>query len=225
LDKLIAWSFSRWSDYELCPFKAKCKHILRLREPSSPALENGTIVHRLAEQHVRGDLAACPPELEKLSSDFEILRQQQAMVEQEWAFDQQWQKVAWFAPSAWLRIKVDVHFLHVTGAKRRQRTTVVIVDHKTGKEHAEAHALQRALYALGGFLVYPDAQEVHAHMWYLDAGTVSTDVFKVAQLEQLKRQWLQRTRAMLSDVRFAPRPGHYCRWCHYRKENGGPCVY
>ena len=31
--------------------------------------------------------------------------------------------------------------------------------------------------------------------------------------------------ALLTDTLFAPRPGPYCRWCHFRKENGGPCTF
>jgi|SRR5579859_5709297 len=226
VDKLTAWSYSRWKDYEKCPFFCKCKHLLRMREPDNPAMENGTIVHQLGAQHVTGALKKFPKELGVFGEEFKKLRAAKALTEQEWAFDSRYAQVDWFSKQAWLRIKVDAHYLlqQPTGKRGLVRTTVVIVDYKTGKNHAD-HAQQRSLYALGGLLMYPDAAEVVAEHWYIDSGEIESDTFAAKDLPKLQRQWEQRTRAMLADSSFVPRPGAYCRWCHYSKAKGGPCIF
>lgn len=224
LVQLTAWSYSRYADYDQCPFKCKCKHIDRLREPDNEHTDRGTLWHKLGEQFVLGQLKLFPKEFHKnFKERFMHLRKVKALVEQEWAFDNQFNVVKWFAKDAWLRIKMDAH--HIVGAISKKTGSILnTIDYKTGKQHPE-HAQQRSLYALGGFYMYPDVSNVHVEHWYLDSGEVGQDDFKRTQLKSLETQWEQRTRAMLSDKRFAPRPGSYCRWCHFRKDNGGPCQF
>lgn len=226
VERLVAWSYSRWKDYEKCPFYCKCKHVLRMREPDNPAMANGTIVHQLSEQHVRGVLKKFPPELKGFAEEFKILRANKALTEQEWAFDKDYIQVSWFSQAAWLRIKVDAHYLQQerTGRKGVVNTTVTIIDYKTGKNHAD-HAQQRSLYALGGLVMYPDAAVVVAEHWYIDSGEIESDTFAAKDLPKLKKQWEQRTRAMLNDTSFVPRPGNYCGWCTYSNKKGGPCKF
>ena len=226
LQRLGAWSYSRWDDYEKCPFLCKCKHVLRMKEPDSPAMANGTIVHQLADQYVRGVLKKFPKELGDFQQESSTLITNKAQTEQEWAFDSAYSQVSWFSKEAWLRIKVDAHYLiqEKTGRNGIVKTTVVIVDYKTGRNKAE-HAQQRSLYALGGFVVYPDAVMVVAEHWYLASGEIESDEFLAKDLPKLQKQWEQRTRAMLNDTTFMPRPGAYCRWCHFSKVKGGPCKH
>ena len=226
LVQLTAWSYSRFADYDTCPLKCKLKHIDHLKEPSNAAMDRGNIVHKLAEQFVTGQLRAYPvKELGKaFKESIANLRKIKAICEQEWAFTKQYVMTSWFAKDAWLRIKMDAHYLELQKVRKLTETKIVTVDYKTGREHQE-HALQRSLYAVGALQVYPDAQSVHVEHWYLDSGAVGADDFKRSQLPMLLKQWEQRTRAMLNDHRFAPRAGQHCRWCHWRKSNGGPCVY
>ena len=39
----------------------------------------------------------------------------------------------------------------------------------------------------------------------------------------LKALWEQNVKPMFKDEIFAPLPSYMCRWCHFRKDNGGPC--
>jgi CRISPR/Cas system-associated exonuclease Cas4 (RecB family) len=128
---------------------------------------------------------------------------------------------------------MDAHYLYSeapskldkvhTGAAKKI-TTAFVVDFKTGKNKPE-HFMQRELYALGALHVYADIAKVVVEHWYLDSAQVETSVFYRDQLEALKQLWAKRTKAMLHDKRFAPRPSNACRWCHFRKENGGPCKF
>lgn len=77
---------------------------------------------------------------------------------------------------------------------------------------------------------YPHVDEVRPRLVYVDEGVVYPDprkpiVYTQADVPRLKELWAKRTKAMLSDTKFAPRPGAYCKYCHFRKSNGGPCRY
>jgi hypothetical protein len=185
----------------------------------------GQLVHKLCEQFVLGQLRAYPKELGAEFKDrFLELRKLKAFCEQEWAFNKVWETVGWFAKDAWLRIKMDAHYLIETKKRKLVDTQVVAIDYKTGRQHPE-HSLQRSLYALGAFHMYPDAKTVHVEHWYIDSGEVGQDDFAAKDVPALLKQWEMRTRAMLADKRFAARPGNYCRWCHFRKSNGGICKF
>ena len=244
LVQIQAWSYSRFLDYEQCPFKAKLKIIDKRREPSSPALDKGNRVHAIADVFTTGKLPpvtgdnthlipelktvikgkAIPTELECFKEEFKVMQESKAETELEWAFDRTWNPISWFDHRAWLRMKVDAQYL--TSEKKRglTETTVHIVDHKTGKFNPE-HALQRSLYALGGFLMFPDAKYVVAAHWYLDLGREEKETWVSSQLGSLKLEWTRRTTAMLADSTFAPKPGPYCRYCTFSKSKEGPCQF
>jgi RecB family exonuclease len=244
-----AWSYSRFQLYTQCPLKAKYLYVDKLKEPDdrAPALVNGSRVHALAALYTTRELPkwdkdslpfrdeleralktrTIPPELTAFEQEFKVMVRAKALVEQEWAFDRQWNYLGpdgWFGKFAWLRVKVDSHWLEVVGPKTAQRTAVRIVDHKTGKFSPD-HALQRSLYALAAFLIYPDAVCVSAAHWYLDAGREEKEEWGADQLPALKKEWTDRTHAMLHDTSFAPSPSRACGWCHFRHSNGGPCLY
>ena len=53
---ITSWSFSRYSDYQQCPAKAKYKHVLRMKEPPNDAMARGTAIHTMAEDYIKGKL-------------------------------------------------------------------------------------------------------------------------------------------------------------------------
>jgi hypothetical protein len=100
---------------------------------------------------------------------------------------------------------------------------VDIAEWKTGKPKDE-HAEQRNLYALGGLIRWKQHDVVRVTTYYLDGkGEPQRLTVKRTALDKLKDKWEQRVDTMQSDQLLAPRPGYYCRWCHYSKEKGGPC--
>ncbi len=248
LVQLTAWSYSRYADYGKCPAFAKFKHIQKLKEPGSATLDKGNRTHGLAQVWVTGKLgdtwgmqpaliaelqafakrikrATIPPELERFAEEFNTLRAAGAAAEENWCFTREWEPCRYDDWNrVWLRVKTDAHYLKVVKNGRARETTVHIIDYKTGKEYPE-HAEQRSLYALGAFLNYPDAVKAVAEHWYLEAGVERKSEFVAADLEKLQAEWTRRTTAMLNDTTYAPRPSDKCRYCHFRKENGGPCKF
>jgi hypothetical protein len=229
--RIEAWSYSRYSDYAKCPALAKFKHVEKRKEPENQYSERGNQVHTMSQQFTEGILKKLPKELQGHRQGFDMLRKVQALCEQEWAFNKEWQKTGWFDRDAWLRIKMDAHYLQSeTRMVKRTKVNedvVVVIDVKSGRIY-EDHEKQRSLYALGALLVYPTATKVITKHWYLDQPAGQNEAiteFNGDQLPVLQREWMARVKPMLNDTWFAPRPGNYCRFCFFRKSNGGPCQY
>jgi len=230
---ITAWSYSRWACYQECPRKAMFKFIDKLPEPGSTAMDRGSAMHALTEELITGKISGKPEDAAKaeafrdefkrvvlpnIKKDATVAKKGKPVAECEWAFTTQWTPTSWFGRDAWCRIKTDLVFT----AKKE----LTIVDHKTGKRREEQHQGQLSLYALGGFIMYPAVDRINTAIWYLDAGAPNlTSGYDRDELPDIKNAWLDKTRPMLTDTVYAPRPGNYCRWCHFRKANGGPCEY
>jgi hypothetical protein len=94
--------------------------------------------------------------------------------------------------------------------------------------------MQGELYVAAGMamnaagLLPSPVSAVQAELWYLDQGVIwpeAPNPVSVKQYPKLQKLWGQRTKAMLTDKTFKPRPGNACRWCTYSKAKGGPCQY
>lgn len=226
-----SWSFSRYNDYKQCPLKAKLKHIDKIAEPPNEAMERGADIGRLAELMVKGKMKKVPDSLIKFKDTFLKLaamykkHPQRMVVEDQWGLTGDWKPIAW---DNWekcvLRVKIDVG--HLIDAK-----TMRVIDWKTGKyraEKREEYIEQLELYALSAMLLNPALEKLEAFLAYLDHGVMFPEpdsedatrlTFTRKDIPRLQKAWEKRTRPLLNDTRFAPRPNDKCRWCHYRKEN------
>lgn len=244
--QLVSWSFSVYQQYLKCPFSVCLDKIQRVRiqEPEQPNLVHGNAAHDNAAGFISGKvkkpakITTPVPGRPALVTDMAVvkdtlvqLRTAKARSEQEWAFDRQYNPVPWFddwknpkAPRVWLRIKTDAC------ADTLKPPTVTIVDWKTGRVHDE-HKQQRSLYALGGLRLVElgmlaggsKATTLTAQHVYLDTGQHATEEFKFKDLKSLTREWEARVKDMMNDTVFVTKTGPHCRWCKFRRSNGGPC--
>lgn len=229
IEKLKAWSYSRLNDYRNCPLKAKLKHIDKKKEPSSPALENGLRVHKLAEKYVESATLRLPKELKNFKDEFKDIRtaikkkEIKFFTEMKLAFNSKWIICDWFGDSAFCRMALDLVFFKI-----KDLTTVYVIDYKTGKIREE-NLEQLDLYAMGIFFKYPDVEKVICEFWYLDQDCeeawVSIEYTRKKDLKRLTAHWKKETRAYLNDTKFAPRPNDKCRWCDFSKDKQGLCQY
>ena len=228
-----AWSFSRLEVFEKCPYRAYLKIVERRPEPPSErrdvALDKGRRVHDLAESYVRGDLEELPNELGKFSEKFEYKRKVfaagNAEVEEDWAYDEDWQRTEWSAPGTWLRVKLDWMEWH-----DEERTSAAVIDYKTGRKDGNEvkHSQQGQLYVLAAFMRYPSLQVVRVEFEYLDHG--KTSIPKIYTREQAMKFFAnfdERGRKMTEATVFTPRPNRVnCKFCPYGPDNGdGSCEY
>jgi len=177
-----------------------------------------------------------PAELKLFAAEFKRLRKlfeqvsYSMVIEDSWAMTKTWEETAWNDwIGCWVRLKLDCAY-HEDGE------TLVIKDWKTGKfrpEKNEEYVEQCELYALVALILHPHIQTVKPYLVYLDLGSVfpaepqdcADLTFTRKDVPRLKKLWEKRTKAMLSDTFFAPKPNNLCCFCHYRAENDGPCQY
>lgn len=257
--KIPYWSFSLYSTYRECPLKAKFRAIDKIKEPGSVHMDRGNDIHKLCEDFIKGAITvkqlkdgakltthkpwpiskAMVDELTRLRKIYAnrnklAANAMQPAVEDTWAFAKDWEITVY---NDWkncvLRVKLDVGEFFKEGKK----IVYVPTDWKSGRfyeEKNEEYVEQLELYALAAMVVYPHIDEVRPRLVYADIDVVYPDpdkplVFTRDDIEPLKKLWAKRTRPMLNDTRFAPRPGNYCTRCFHRKSNaangGGQCKY
>jgi hypothetical protein len=217
--------------------KFKLATLLKLgsKEKSAP-LERGNMVHEAAEAYLKGNLTRPTPELLYYAKELKDIRARRkkspdhVIVEDQWAFTKLW------GPSRWddwsnchLRVKIDL--AEITG------NVIQITDWKTGKyrpDNRETYLMQQELYATAALNVYQHITdiEVRVRLVYLDAGVVYPEagsddnlVYTAEDRVPLQKEWDRRVRPMFNDRQFAPKPNQFCRFCEFRKDAGGPCVY
>lgn len=217
--QITAWSYSRLSTYEDCPFKAKMKYVDKAQEPGSKALDRGKAIHKIAEDYALGRIEDEPPELQCFIDEFKELRanKKRIQVEEQLALDKDWEPCDWFGPDAWVRLVVDCIV--------QLDTELILIDHKTGKIRP-SHRDQLELYAIAGFANSgPAIKTIRGELWYLDQGELIEASYKRSDVPKLQKKWEKRAMPMLTDRTFKPKPGDGCRWCHFSVKRAGPCVY
>lgn len=220
--RITAWSFSRYKDWVQCPLKARLKHVERMKEPGNAAMERGSAIHKLAEDYANRIINVIPPELEKFRKELDAARRLDPICEAEWGFRQDWTPTGWFGKDVWCRVKTDL--LYSEKAKKGADAVLCIVDHKTGEPYPD-HADQLSLYALSGLIKVPTAEVVRSSLWYLDNGARTDLEWGREQLPALMEEWNDRTAPMMNDTTYQAKPNNKCQWCHFRKNNGGPCQW
>jgi hypothetical protein len=232
IQKFESWSYSRLTEHERCPFRAKSKHIDKIEEPSSEAKDAGNQADSDAEKYATGVLKECPKTLERFRVEFDALRKIKRILRPQFelALDKDWKPTSWFnkpgkAPP-WVRIKMDLMYDKPEGTGKKAYLLRNVIDYKNGKIR-KTDEDQLELYAIGGLSFdEPAVDVVRTSLWYLREGVIVPEtgrVFTRDQLPALIKKWAKRVAPMLVDTAFIPKPGNYCGWCHLSASKGGPC--
>lgn len=212
-----AWSYSAYGVYKQCPLKYKLTKIDKLPEPKGPALERGIEIHAKAEKFLKNG-GPIPRELSLFRDDFKWLYERGAAPEERWGFTSQWTPIGFFAKNVWLRLVVDTIVINTQG------THALIVDFKTGKMRP-GYDEQLELYVSAAFKFFPALETISTELWYLDSGDcIGRDSeYTPKDADKFRKEWIKRIKPMQNDTRFDAKPNEWCRYCHFRKSNGGPC--
>ena len=154
-----------------------------------------------------------PKSYDYVKDELRALRKKKAIAEEQWGFDQDWNKKGWF--DATIRMILDAHVV--------QGYTATVIDYKTGRPRPEKDEAQIGLYASGAIAMYPKVRTVVGQVWYLDLGEIVELRFNKKEALVERKQWESRAQKMLDDDVLAPTPGYQCKWCHFKKSAGGPC--
>jgi len=225
---ITAVSHSRMKTHEGCPRKAKYKFIDKLKEPGNDAMNRGLEIHKQLEGWMVNGLK---PKGGDYSDGVDIprtgiynrIRKDVARLklggyslqpELQAAYDKDWEPCSWFGPQAWMRVVYDYVATHGTHH--------VLADYKTGKVY-EDHDQQADLYALSAFK--SGATAVDVVFYYIDQNTVQPYTYDPDELPALEEQVLARAEAVTSDRLYPTNFSWRCEYCHFRRENGGPCAH
>ena len=226
-----AVSHSRMKTHEGCPRKAKYKFIDKLKEPPNPAMERGLEIHKNLEHWVNAVFANEVHEeydgstvrggiydhiRTVCSEDFLGKPKYIVEAERQVAFNRNWEVVDWFAPDCWVRVVFDVVATSPCGSH------MFLYDWKTGKIYDD-HDDQADLYAVAAYKMGARAADVK--FFYIDQDTVQPYEYSTDELESLVADVEARAELVTSDRLFPTNPGWRCKYCHFRRENGGPCAH
>jgi CRISPR/Cas system-associated exonuclease Cas4 (RecB family) len=222
--KQTAWSYSGVQQHNTCPLVIRFRKIDRLPEPKSEHLQRGLDVHAAMEQCIKTEptIDVVTRTLEPWLPLLDSLRRANAQTEVKLAFDKNWKRVPdYFSPDAWLRVVLDAVVVAVKGDDPH----VTVWEWKTGKAY-EDHAKQARLYALAALLILPEAM-VDVRIRYLDRFPEGHDVlnFTPQMLPALKKEFEEFSHDYLNDEIYPAKPNRFCRNCHFRNSNGGPCAF
>lgn len=226
-----AWSYSRLTIFESCRLRAKLAFIDKIPEPPRPlppgkkehADERGIRVHEAAERYVRGGVELLW-ELASFREEFEHLRALYkagaVALEEDWAFDQDWQIVTWNSATTWLRVKTDVFF-------QPDPSFAVLIDHKTGRRDGNEikHTEQGQLYAAAACMRYPELRRVRVEFWYLDKDDLSSTEYSRDEALGFVGTYHTRGAAVTSATAYPANPNIFsCRYCPYGPRGTKHCA-
>lgn len=234
LATLTSWSYSVYTSYMKCPLAVCFEKIKRIKifEPENPSFVKGNYVHKGAEAYIKTEGKKEPkpiPELQHVTERLSFHRRAKSLLEPDWSFTKDWllsRYNDW--DNCWLRIKVDA--VAVIPPTKKEPPLIHITDWKTGKVYDD-HKQQRSIYALGALQLVElgelaegnkDVRVIAEHL-YTDTTQSATEEYTMKDFAPLKREWMTRIKQMMSDTTYRPKPGYHCRWCRFRKSNGGPC--
>lgn len=212
-----AWSVSKLKDFETCRAMFKRKHIEKLPEPRSDALEWGSEVHEAIEGWLNNWVKEPHEGFLPMLKDFEKLKALHPLTETMWAHAADWSPLAdAFDRKAWARGKIDGVLVTAD--------VITVFDWKTGRPK-EANQDQVRFYAALALARHPEAKQVVTELWYVEHNKVVTGTVPRDELASIQKEFKRRATRIYNEARWAEEPGMHCRWCPFRRSAGGPCTF
>jgi hypothetical protein len=204
---------------------AYLKYVERHKQPANvdtKASDRGTAIHAAVESYLKGEAQQLDPLLAKVAEFVEHCKAANdkglAEIEQEWAFDRDWQITGYFDENCWVRLKLDVFI-------RWDETLGEVIDWKSGKSYGNEvkHAQQGMLYAIAAFMRYPDMQRVRIRFVYTDEGKwEKAKEYDRGVVMRLLPGWDERARAFTDAQTWPVKPNVInCKFCWFGPNNGG----
>ena len=216
------WSFSRWDVWRKCRARYEFQYLQKLPQPPSIHLERGIDVHEKGEGYLDNTIKRLPVAYKEFGDEMRAIKKLVATAEGNYAFTKSWnpcEPTDW--THAWLRVKIDAEVLALP--------TLTQIDFKTGKPYPTT-ADQSELYAVTGFLRYPQVETIEDEFWYLDSGEVVKYIYARTEYRELKKKWAARGREVVATRQVPPTNNAYnCKYCPFASNktlgNGekGPC--
>ena len=214
-------SYSRNATAKQRPAKFYWSYIERVevpREPS-PAMERGSEIHNSLEAFMQGHSEMLHPDIHEHYGQFFFSIRENYTVQPEarWAFNWQWEPCDYDDVHCMVRGFMDLKFVP-------ENENIQIYEYKTGKIYPE-HRHQFCLYGTAALIQHPDKQGVDVTGVYVDQKKNDKIYYPASMLGEYKPMFKKEFREIEDCEDFIPKPQFACRWCQFRKENGGPCQF
>ena len=206
MPKEIPWSFSKLEAYELCPKKFFHTQIARdVKESFGPEADYGKEVHKHFELRlINGkrlplDLTHHEPKLKKLAD-----APGESFPEQKLALNKDFQPTGFFDNDVWLRGIVDY--------AKKNASNLLIIDHKTGKQHDKFDQLYLMAAMLSAYM--PDVENFLVAYYWTKSKELTPDKLKKEDITEVWAQFLPRVEAMQQAIRhdeFPAKKNFLCR--------------
>lgn len=208
MTKLIAWSYSRLSNYEQCPRKYWHLSVARdITEEKGEAADYGDEVHKSFAKFFKHGIEL-PLHLRQYQSQLEQIAKAPGdkIVEQQIALNASFEQVEWFSKDAYLRVISDL--------TQHNGTHAVTWDWKTGKPPREQDFTQLELNAAVTFHLGKEIQSITMAYFWIKTKKVEP---KTIKREKAADVWsallprVQRFQNAYAANDFPPRQNYLCR--------------
>lgn len=236
-----AYSYSQLRQYEECPLAWKLAKIDKVKEEPNRAMLLGGFAHPVIAEYItrchkaglpsdaaiidecieaaRRDRAPIPASmkgeirtmLDKFATSFSVTMRA-PRVEEQLAFDVNWQPVQWFGKDVRFRAIMDL--FHEPAAELAQ-----ITDFKTGwKVDGEgADSLQLRTYGFIATLLRPSVRVVRASLFHVRYGYEQSHEYHAEDLAGVRDELEQRMAEIDAETKFEATPGDHCQRCSFRR--------
>ena len=212
----MAYSYSAIKQYEQCPAQYTFSRIDRLPQPSGEAAARGTMIHTEIEAVFKGGLPLVSDHIQHLLPMLEKWKGMNAQSEMQFSIDDKWNAVDYKNPSAWFRGVIDLYI--------EQDNKANVRDFKTGKDRDYTDQVET--YAGVVLSTKPHIDEVSLAIDFIDLKkTREYKTIERKDLPALQEKLTDRINRLKAESIFSANPSGLCRFCHYRKDNGGPCKW
>jgi hypothetical protein len=187
-EKAFSWSYTRKKEFNICRRRYHHLSVLKdYKQPKTPELAEGDHIHAAFQRRVEKGLPM-PTAFDYLTewgheAAKVIHAKQKVFCEKQVSLNKELQKVGWYDPDAWFRIKIDNLKLFPWDSKNSW--AALVIDYKTGVPKDELEQL--ALYAMCVFILYPEVTAVRTEYWWTKTMDKTVEIFKRGDLEDFTR--------------------------------------
>jgi hypothetical protein len=211
------WSYSSLDRFETCPRQFHEVKVLKsVVEPESEQQLWGKEVHSAFEQYINGGgkpKVQLPDKMkhwQSLADQLLAMKGAAIYTEVQVALNGDFQPCEWDDEACWTRGVIDVLVLG--------KTSAIVLDWKTGKRKPTE---QLKLYAAYVFALYPNIEEVHTALVWLQEKRVDKDMIERREVSFIWQGFVERAARLRSAYEresWPERPSGLCkRWCPVTK--------
>ena len=220
-ENMITVSYSGLGSYNKCPNQFARRYVYKEpveKGPPSPPMQRGLEIHESIEDVINGKNTKVHSEIVFYQEYVSMLAAMGAIAEAPFNFGQGWEARPFEDVDGWgTRGFLDCHVV-----PKEEPDKGYVQEWKTGKAYDD-HSLQRDLYGLSMFLMYPDVQTVKVDTIYLDQKDTQSTEYSRDKLVTYKWVWERKINKVQPPQKYPMRPGWWCRGCPYSTRNGGSC--